>query len=100
MIERIEIHVTALSTRLKRIFASGTYDTGPDESITSKPVLVKVHADGVVGYHDIARLLAGACAEHAIGAGGALATFSAGRANCLAGLAVHTDRNPENPHTV
>ena len=50
MIERIEIHVTALSTRLKRIFASGTYDTGPDESITSKPVLVKVHADGVVGY--------------------------------------------------
>ena len=53
MIERIEIHVTALSTRLKRIFASGTYDTGPDDSITSKPVLVKVHADGVVGYGQI-----------------------------------------------
>ncbi|MFN7751779.1 MAG: mandelate racemase/muconate lactonizing enzyme family protein [Pseudomonadota bacterium] len=53
MIERIEIFVTALSTRLKRIFASGTYDTGPDDSITSKPVLVKLHADGVVGYGQI-----------------------------------------------
>lgn len=49
MIDRIEIHVTALSTRLKRIFSSGTYDTGPETSITSKPVLVKIHADGVVG---------------------------------------------------
>ncbi len=49
MIDRIEIHVTALSTRLKRIFSSGTYDTGPDDSITSKPVLVKIYADGVVG---------------------------------------------------
>jgi muconate cycloisomerase len=49
MIDRIEIHVTALSTRLKRIFSSGTYDTGPETSITSKPVLVKVYADGVVG---------------------------------------------------
>lgn len=49
MIDRIEIYVTALSERLKRIFSSGTYDTGPAESITSKPVLVKIYADGVVG---------------------------------------------------
>jgi L-alanine-DL-glutamate epimerase-like enolase superfamily enzyme len=49
MIDRIEIHVTALSTRLKRIFSSGTYDTGPETSITSKPVLVKIYADGVIG---------------------------------------------------
>lgn len=49
MIDRIEINVTALSTRLKRIFSSGTYDTGPETSITSKPVLVKIYADGVVG---------------------------------------------------
>jgi len=49
MIERIEIFVTALSTRLKRIFSSGIYDTGPLDSINSKPVLVKVYADGVVG---------------------------------------------------
>jgi L-alanine-DL-glutamate epimerase-like enolase superfamily enzyme len=49
MIDRIEIHVTALSARLKRIFSSGTYDTGPEDSITSKPVLVRIYADGVVG---------------------------------------------------
>lgn len=49
MIDRIEIFVTALSARLKRIFSSGVYDTGPESSITSKPVLVKVYADGVVG---------------------------------------------------
>ncbi len=50
MIERIEVFVTALSTRLKRIFSSGSYDTGPVEQHLGKPILVKVHADGVVGY--------------------------------------------------
>jgi muconate cycloisomerase len=49
MIDRIEIFVTALSSRLKRVFSSGVYDTGPQDSITSKPVLVKIYADGVVG---------------------------------------------------
>ncbi len=49
MIDRIEIFVTSLSKRLKRIFSSGTYDTGPNDSINSKPVLVKIYADGVVG---------------------------------------------------
>jgi L-alanine-DL-glutamate epimerase-like enolase superfamily enzyme len=53
MIERIEIHVTALSQRLKRIFSSGSYDTGPAEQILGKPVLVKIHADGVVGMGQI-----------------------------------------------
>lgn len=52
-IERIEIHVTALSARLQRIFSSGTYDTGPETSITSKPVLVKIHAQGVTGMAQI-----------------------------------------------
>ena len=52
-IERIDIHVTALSARLKRIFSSGTYDTGPETSITSKPVLVKIHAQGVTGIAQI-----------------------------------------------
>jgi muconate cycloisomerase len=52
-IERIDIHVTALSARLKRIFSSGTYDTGPETSITSKPVLVKIHAQGVTGMAQI-----------------------------------------------
>lgn len=48
-IDRIEIFVTALSTRLKRIFSSGVYDTGPAEKLLGKPVLVKLHAEGVVG---------------------------------------------------
>jgi len=49
MIERIEIFVTALPVRLKRIFSSGSYDTGPAEELLGKPVLVKIHADGIVG---------------------------------------------------
>ena len=53
MIERIEIFVTALSSRLQRTFSSGSYDTGPAERLLGKPVLVKIHADGVVGYGQI-----------------------------------------------
>ena len=53
MIDRIEIFVTRLSVRLKRIFSSGAYDTGPEDSMLSKPVLVKIYADGVVGYGQI-----------------------------------------------
>lgn len=53
MIDRIEIYVTALSTRLQRIFSSGRYDTGPAQRLLGKPVLVKIHADGVTGYAQI-----------------------------------------------
>jgi muconate cycloisomerase len=53
MIDRIEIFVTALSERLQRIFSSGSYDTGPAERVLGKPVLVKIHADGVVGLGQI-----------------------------------------------
>ena len=49
MIDRIEIFVTALTARVQRIFASGSYDTGPAERVLGKPVLVKIHADGVTG---------------------------------------------------
>jgi L-alanine-DL-glutamate epimerase-like enolase superfamily enzyme len=49
MIERIEIFVTALAARVQRIFSSGSYDTGPAERLLGKPVLVKIHADGIVG---------------------------------------------------
>ncbi len=52
-IERVEIFVTALSERLQRIFSSGTYDTGPAERLLGKPVLVKIHAGGVVGMGQI-----------------------------------------------
>lgn len=48
-IDRIEIHVTQLPGRLQRTFSSGSYDTGPPEQLLGKPVLVKIHADGVVG---------------------------------------------------
>ncbi|HEY9279157.1 MAG TPA: enolase C-terminal domain-like protein [Eoetvoesiella sp.] len=49
MIDRIEIFVTDIPVRVKRIFSSGVYDTGPSSSVLGKPVLVKIHADGVVG---------------------------------------------------
>src|SRR5690349_8427557 len=53
MIDRIEIFVTALTTRVQRIFSSGTYDTGPAERLLGKPVLVKVYDDGIVGLGQI-----------------------------------------------
>src|SRR5829696_4167255 len=53
MIDRIEVFVTALSARVQRIFASGSYDTGPADRILGKPVLVKIHADGIVGMAQI-----------------------------------------------
>lgn len=53
MIDRIEIFVTALSARVQRIFSSGAYDTGPAERPLGKPVLVKIYADGVIGYGQI-----------------------------------------------
>ncbi|MBN9472549.1 MAG: hypothetical protein ABS43_16695 [Bordetella sp. SCN 67-23] len=49
MIERIEVYVTELPVRVKRIFSSGSYDTGPRDRILGKPVLVRIHADGVTG---------------------------------------------------
>lgn len=48
-IERIEIFVTTLAARVQRIFSSGSYDTGPAERVLGKPVLVKIHAEGVIG---------------------------------------------------
>lgn len=52
-IERIEIFVTELPVRVQRIFSSGAYDTGPSKQILGKPVLVKIFAQGVVGYGQI-----------------------------------------------
>lgn len=53
MIDKIEVFITQLPIRLKRVIASGIYDTGPPEQLLGKPVLVKIHADGVVGYGQI-----------------------------------------------
>ena len=52
-IERIEIFVTELPVRVRRIFSSGSYDTGPANQILGKPVMVKIFAEGVVGYGQI-----------------------------------------------
>ncbi len=52
-IERIEIFVTELPVRLQRTFSSGSYDTGPKDQLLGKPVLVKLHAEGVTGIAQI-----------------------------------------------
>jgi muconate cycloisomerase len=58
-IERIEIFVTELPVRVQRIFSSGSYDTGPPQQQLGKPVLVKLYADGVVGYGQIRAITPG-----------------------------------------
>jgi L-alanine-DL-glutamate epimerase-like enolase superfamily enzyme len=52
-IERIEIRVTDLKTRLQRQRSTGPYDTGAPGALVGKPVLVKLFAEGVVGYGQI-----------------------------------------------
>jgi L-alanine-DL-glutamate epimerase-like enolase superfamily enzyme len=52
-IERIEIRVTDLPTRLQRQRSTGAYDTGAPGALLGKPVLVKIFADGVCGYGQI-----------------------------------------------
>jgi L-alanine-DL-glutamate epimerase-like enolase superfamily enzyme len=52
-IERIEIRVTDLKTRLQRQRSTGPYDTGALGALIGKPVLVKLFAEGVVGYGQI-----------------------------------------------
>ena len=58
-IERIDIFVTELPVRVKRIFSSGSYDTGPPQQQLGKPVLVKVYAGGVVGMGQIRAITPG-----------------------------------------
>ena len=52
-IDRIEVCVTDLPIRLQRELSSGPYDTGASGTLLGKPVLVKIHADGVTGYGQI-----------------------------------------------
>ncbi len=52
-IDRIEVRVTDLTTRLQRQRSTGSYDTGAPGTMLGKPVLVKIFADGVVGYGQI-----------------------------------------------
>jgi L-alanine-DL-glutamate epimerase-like enolase superfamily enzyme len=52
-IERIEIRVTDLTTRLQRLRSTGAYDTGAPGTLLGKPVLVKIFVEGVIGYGQI-----------------------------------------------
>jgi L-alanine-DL-glutamate epimerase-like enolase superfamily enzyme len=52
-IERIEIRVTDLKTRLQRQRSTGPYDTGAPGALLGKPVLVKIFSEGIVGYGQI-----------------------------------------------
>jgi L-alanine-DL-glutamate epimerase-like enolase superfamily enzyme len=52
-IERVEIRVTDLPTRLQRQRSTGPYDTGAPGALLGKPVLVKIYAEGVCGYGQI-----------------------------------------------
>src|ERR1041384_4382261 len=52
-IERIEIFVTDLTTRLQRRRSTVAYDTGAPGALIGKPVLVKIFAEGGVGYGQI-----------------------------------------------
>lgn len=52
-IERVEILVTDLPTRLQRLGSSGPYDTGARGTFLGKPVMVKIYAEGVIGYGQI-----------------------------------------------
>lgn len=52
-IERVEVRIVQLPTRLKRTFSSGSYDTGPKDQLLGKPVFVSIHADGVIGHAQI-----------------------------------------------
>jgi L-alanine-DL-glutamate epimerase-like enolase superfamily enzyme len=48
-IERIEIRVTDLKTRLRRQRSTGPYDTGAPGALLGKPVLVTIFAEGILG---------------------------------------------------
>ena len=52
-IERIEVFLTDLPGRLRRRMSSGGYDTGAGGNWIGKPVLVKLHAGGLVGLGQI-----------------------------------------------
>jgi muconate cycloisomerase len=52
-IERLDIVVTDLTTRVQRTMSSGPYDTGAPGALLGKPILIRLHAEGVVGYGQV-----------------------------------------------
>jgi len=58
-IDRIEVFVTDLPQRVQRRLTSGMWDTGPSGQLLGKPVLLKIHADGVTGIAQVRPLVPG-----------------------------------------
>src|ERR1700754_3786746 len=52
-VERIEIFITHLPSRYMRRTAGSSSDTGAAGDVMGKPILVKIYADGVVGYGQV-----------------------------------------------
>ncbi len=49
-IDRVEVRITDYNQRLQRTTMHGAYDTGPSGQLLGKPVLLRIFADGVIGY--------------------------------------------------
>lgn len=52
-IERIDVRITELPIRIKRIFSSGTYDSGPAGQLLGKPVFLRLIGEGLEGHAQI-----------------------------------------------
>lgn len=52
-IERIEVRITEMPVRIKRIFSSGTYDSGPAGRLLGKPVFLRLMGEGLEGHAQI-----------------------------------------------
>lgn len=52
-IERIEVRITELPVRVKRIFSSGSWDTGPAGQLLGKPVFLRLIGEGLEGHAQI-----------------------------------------------
>lgn len=52
-IERIEVRITEMPIRIKRIFSSGSYDSGPAGQLLGKPVFLRLIGEGVEGHAQI-----------------------------------------------
>jgi L-alanine-DL-glutamate epimerase-like enolase superfamily enzyme len=49
-IERVEVRVTDYTSRLQRTTMHGDYDTGASGTLLGKPCLLRIFAEGIVGY--------------------------------------------------
>ncbi|APH74223.1 mandelate racemase/muconate lactonizing enzyme family protein [Aquibium oceanicum] len=52
-IERIEVRITEMPIRIKRIFSSGSYDSGPAGQLLGKPVFLRLIGEGIEGHAQI-----------------------------------------------